>query len=157
VRRHLPATAAAVAATAVLGGLGTDVRSGWYDDLDKPAWQPPPAAFPVAWTTLYALIAAASARVLDRASGSERRAFARALAANLALNTGWTWLFFTAKRPRWALLEILVLETSTADLARRASRVDPAAGRLLAPYAGWVGFATALNASIARRNPGRPR
>ena len=152
MRRHLPATAAAVAVTAVAGGLGTDVRSGWYDDLDKPAWQPPPAAFPVAWTTLYGLIAVGSARVLDRTSGPERRAFARALGVNLALNTGWTWLFFTAKKPRWALLEILLLEASTLDLARRAERVDPAARSLLAPYAAWVGFATALNASIARRN-----
>lgn len=152
MKRHLPATAAAVAVTAVAGGLGTDVRSGWYDDLDKPAWQPPPVAFPVAWTTLYALIAVASARVLDRASTPERRAFARALGVNLALNTGWTWLFFTARKPRWALLEILVLEASTLDLARRARRVDPTAHALLSPYAGWVGFATALNASIARRN-----
>jgi tryptophan-rich sensory protein len=153
VRRHLPATAAAVAATAVVGGLGTDVRSEWYDALDKPAWQPPGWAFPVAWTTLYALIADASGRVLDRAPAQERAAFARALGVNLALNTGWTWLFFTAKRPRWALAEIVLLQASTLDLARRARRVDPAAHRLLAPYAGWVGFATALNASIARRNP----
>ena len=41
---------------------------------------------------------------------------------------------------------------STLDLARRAQHVDPVAHDLLAPYAGWVGFATALNASIARRN-----
>ena len=27
------------------GGLGTDVRSRWYDRLDKPAWQPPGWAF----------------------------------------------------------------------------------------------------------------
>src|SRR3954453_18982479 len=120
MKRHLPAPAAAVAVTAGAGGLGTAVRSSWYYDLDKPAWQPPPVAFPLAWTTLYALIAVASARVLDRASTPERRAFARALGANLALNTGWTWLFFTARRPRWALVEILVLEASTLDLVRRA-------------------------------------
>ncbi len=153
MRRHLPATAAAVAATAVLGGLGTDVRSDWYAGLDKPVWQPPGAAFPVAWTTLYGLIAVASGRVLDRAPEHERKQFARALGVNLALNTGWTWLFFTARRPRWALLEILLLEASTLDLARRAQRVDPTAHNLLAPYAAWVGFATALNAGIARRNP----
>ena len=42
---HLARTSAAVASTAVIGGLGTDVGSHWYRHLDKPAWQPPGAAF----------------------------------------------------------------------------------------------------------------
>jgi benzodiazapine receptor len=153
VRRHLPFTVAAVVATAVAGGIGTDVSSRWYDRLDKPPWQPPGWVFGPAWTTLYALIAVGSSRVLDRAETDERRAFATALGVNLVLNTGWSWVFFTAKQPRWALAEVLVLEASTVDLLRRAGRVDAKAHWLLAPYAGWVGFATALTASIARRNP----
>ena len=96
MRRHLPATAAAVVATAVAGGIGTDVGSRWYERLDKPRWQPPGWAFGPAWTTLYALVAVSSARVLDRAEPEDRTAFATALGANLVLNTGWTWVFFTA-------------------------------------------------------------
>ena len=146
-------TSAAVAAAAVIGTLGTDVNSRWYRSLDKPAWQPPGAAFGPAWTTLYALLAVASARTLDRLEGpEERRAFATAFGANLALNAGWNWLFFKAQRPRWALAEIIVLEASTLDLTRRAARADSAAAAMLAPYAGWVAFATALNAAIAHRN-----
>jgi tryptophan-rich sensory protein len=147
-------TSAAVTATAVIGGLGTDVTSHWYRDLDKPRWQPPGAAFGPAWTTLYGLTAVASARILDRLeTPEERRAFANALGANLALNAGWNWLFFKARRPRWALGEILLMEVSTLDLTRRAAKVDSPAAKMLIPYAGWVAFATLLNASIARRNP----
>ena len=153
MRRHLRVTAAAVVATAVAGGVGTDVSSRWYAGLDKPSWQPPGWVFGPAWTTLYALIAVGSARVLDRADPEERRAFGTALGVNLVLNTGWSWVFFTARKPRWALAEVLVLEASTLDLLRRARRVDPRAPWLLAPYAGWVGFASTLTASIARRNP----
>ena len=69
------------------------------------------------------------------------------------LNAGWNWLFFKARRPRWALVEILLLEASTLDLTRRPAKVDPPAAAMLVPYAGWVAFATALNAAIARRNP----
>ncbi len=153
--RRLAGTSAAVLATAVVGGLGTDVRSRWYRNLDKPGWQPPGAAFGPAWTTLYGLMAVASARALDRIEEpGERRAFATAFGVNLALNAGWNWLFFKARRPRWALAEILVLEASTLDLTRRASRTDAPAAAMLVPYAGWVAFATALNAAIARRNPG---
>ncbi len=151
--RYLPLTAAAAATTAVVGGIGTDVGSRWYARLDKPDWQPPGWLFGPAWTTLYSLIAVGSARTLARAEPTERRGFATALGVNLALNTGWSWLFFTAKRPRLALAEALVLEASSWDLVRRARRADPASAALLAPYAGWVGFASALTASIARRNP----
>jgi len=151
---QLARTSAAVAATAVIGVLGTDVTSRWYRHLDKPTWQPPGAAFGPAWTTLYALMAMASARTLDRLDEpAERRAFATAFGANLMLNAGWNWLFFRARRPRWALAEILLMEVSTLDLKRRAAHVDGPAAKMFIPYAGWVAFATALNASIARRNP----
>jgi translocator protein len=154
----LARTSAAVTATAVIGVLGTDVTSRWYRHLDKPAWQPPGAAFGPAWTTLYGLMAVASARTLDRLEEpGDRRAFATAFGANLMLNAGWNWLFFKARRPRWALTEILLMEVSTLDLTRRAAHVDRPAAKMLIPYAGWVAFATALNASIARRNPkGQP-
>ncbi len=147
-------TVPALVGTAVTGGLGTDVRSRWYDRLDKPSWQPPGWAFGPAWTTLYTLIAVGSARTIDRIEDEEeRRAYIAALATNLVLNIGWTWVFFTAKRPRWALAEILALNVSNLDLVRRSARVDPASGWLLAPYAAWTAFATALNAAIAARNP----
>lgn len=146
-------TALAVTATAVVGSLGTDVGSAWYRHLDKPRWQPPGAAFGPAWATLYTLLALASARSLDRLERpQDRRRFAMAFGANLVLNASWNWVFFKARSPRWALVEVALLEASTLDLTRRAAKADTTAGAMLLPYAGWVGFAGALNASIARRN-----
>src|SRR3954462_11106747 len=99
--RHLALTAAAVTATVVAGGLGTDVRSDWYADLDKPDWQPAAWVFGPAWRTLYGLIAVGGARALDRAGTERRVRFAVGLGVNLALDTPWSWRFFPAKRPRW--------------------------------------------------------
>lgn len=151
--RTLAATATAVTATAVVGAAATDPDSGWYADLAKPPWQPPPRAYAAVWTPLYAALAVAAARSLDRAAPRARRRYAAAFAANLALNAGWSWLFFGAHRPKAALADIVLLELSTLDLARRSNHVDRPAHRLLAPYAAWVAFATALNAEIVRRNP----
>lgn len=59
--------AAAAAASAVVGGLASrDVNSGWYARLSKPSFQPPPAAFPIAWTALYADITVLSAAIWRR-------------------------------------------------------------------------------------------
>jgi translocator protein len=146
-------TGIAVAATAAVGSLATAPASRWYRRLNKPAWQPPAAAFGPVWTALYASIAYAGACAIDRAEPSDRRGLIAAFATNLVLNAGWTAVFFGAHRPRVALAEIAVLNASNADLIRRAWRADPAAGAELLPYAAWTAFATALNGAIAHRNP----
>lgn len=44
----------------VVGSLSTKPEiAGWYAGLAKPFWTPPPFAFPIAWTTLYILMAVA--------------------------------------------------------------------------------------------------
>ncbi|MFJ9523159.1 TspO/MBR family protein [Kitasatospora sp. NPDC101801] len=144
--------AAAVAATAAVGAAGVDTDSSWYRNLDKPAWQPPPPAFGITWTALYGLIAVAGGRALVRTTGPERTRLALLLGADLALNAGWNWLFFRARRPRLALAELVVLQGVNLALTDRVRRVDPVAGAALVPYAGWTGFAGALNTSLVIRN-----
>lgn len=152
-------TSAAVTATAVAGGLATDPDSLWYRTLRKPDWQPPSAVFPAVWTPLYADVALTSAVALDelrdRGRQEERTAYRRALTVNLALNAGWSWLFWRSRRPWLAAAECGILALSSADLVRRTYRADRAAGVALAPYAAWCGFATALSTAIAVRNPRR--
>jgi tryptophan-rich sensory protein len=147
--------AAAVTATAVLGGIGTTAGSRWYRTLDKPPWQPPGSVFGPVWTVLYALIAVAGGRVLARSGGPARRGYLRAYTANLLLNTAWSWIFFRAHRPLPAAVEAAALAASSVDLVRRSWTRDRAAGLALVPYALWTAFAAALTAAIARRNPSR--
>ena len=157
--KTLAATGAAVAATAVVGGLAsTDVQSRWYATLDKPGFQPPPVVFPVAWTLLYADIAVASAVVSDRlradGAAAAARAYHRALGVNLLLNASWTWVFFRAHRLPAATAVAAGLAVSSADLARRASAVGPVPGAALLPYVAWCAFAAVLSGTIWRRNRG---
>jgi benzodiazapine receptor len=134
---------------ALLGGLATDPDSRWFRDLQKPRWYPPPQAFGIVWTGLYAGIAWASGEVLARGGG---RSFGRAYTVNLVLNAAWTPVFFRARRPWAAAVESALLTASTVDLVRRAAPVSPAATLVLTPYAAWTAFATSLTVAIARRN-----
>ncbi|XVX20421.1 tryptophan-rich sensory protein [Actinomycetota bacterium] len=155
--RNVRRAAGMVAACAVAGSLASDPNSRWYRSLDLPSWQPPKAAFPIAWTTLYAAIAAVSASATtqldDEARDGEATAYWRALGGNLALNAGWSALFFRARRPWLAAAGAAALATSSADLMRRAGSVSRGHGIALAPYPAWCAFATALSTEIARRNP----
>ncbi|WP_127129965.1 TspO/MBR family protein [Georgenia sp. SYP-B2076] len=148
-------TSVACVLTAVAGSVATDPSASWYRALRKPAWQPPPVAFPVVWTALYLGIALAAAAALDahEREDPERRRYLWALAGNLVLNAGWSWLFWRGRRPWVAAAECAALALSGADLVRRTYRARPGAGVALAPYAAWCGFATALTTAIARRNP----
>ena len=159
-RRNLAGSAGRVGAAALAGSLATDPDGRWYARLDKPSWQPPSAAFPIVWTALYAMIAAASTAVLNelerRGEHEEADDYRRALTRNLALNGGWSWLFFRAHNLGAATIGAGVLAASSARLARRAGRVERRFGRALLPYALWTAFATLLSAVLWFRNRERP-
>jgi tryptophan-rich sensory protein len=141
---------ALVLAAGLIGGRFTSMGIGpWYDGLAKPSWTPPGAVIGAVWTVLYVLIAVASAIVWSR-SKAPPGGYAALLVANLVLNALWCYLFFAARRPGAALAEIVVLELTCLGLVLLASRVSPAAGWLLAPYAAWVAFAGFLNWNIVR-------
>ncbi|MFE3635583.1 TspO/MBR family protein [Streptomyces sp. NPDC059168] len=147
------AAAAAVAVTAVAGATATDPDSTWYGSLRKPSWQPPPRAFGVVWTPLYASIVFSAGRALGRAPDPRHRAgIVRDLAVNLTLNAAWSRLFFAHRAPGAALADNALLNISNAQLIRQIARTDRAAAGALLPYAAWCAFAAALNASIVRLN-----
>ena len=145
-------TSVAVGVTAAAGARAVDPDSAWYRGLAKPPWQPPPGAFGVIWTPLYASIAWASGRALRRACGRQRIALIASLAANLTLNAPRNWMFFGLRSPRAGLTGTVLLDISDAGLIRRAARTDPGAAAALVPYTLWCAFATVLNADIVRRN-----
>jgi translocator protein len=141
-------SAAAVAA----GSAGVRTDTAWYQALEKPPWQPPPVAFPLVWSPLYASIAWGTGRMLAAAAPQDRGRLWALTAADLVANAGWNWAFFARRSPLAGLGVITALNVLNVGLVRAASRRDPAAGRALLPYTAWCGFATALNASIWRRN-----
>ena len=128
-------------------------RDGWYRDLRKPSFTPPDKVFPVAWTTLYALIAYSGWRVWSAAPSRQRDAALRLWISQLAANAQWSKLFFVQRRPTLALVDVFALEGSIIAYIAAAHKVDRAAAYAFVPYAAWVAFATVLNAEILRLNP----
>jgi tryptophan-rich sensory protein len=118
----------------------------WYEALRKPPFTPPNWVFGPAWSVLYLAIAVAGWLVW-RTRRNEQVALAL-WGSQLALNAGWSLLFFGLQRPGLALLEIGVLFAFIVATAAVFFRVRLLAGALLLPYAGWVAFAAYLNAGV---------
>lgn len=157
MRKALLGTGLATAAAAVVGSVASrEGVQGWYATIRKPGYVPPNGVFPIAWTALYVDIAATSAAVIDRfrAEGEDgkARAYIAALGANLALNAGWSWVFFARRQLGPAVVAAAALAASSADLARRAADADVKLGAALAPYPLWCGFATVMSGDIWRLN-----
>jgi len=70
----------------------------------------------------------------------------------LGLNLVWMPLFFGLGRPIEATVDIVVLTGVTGYLAYIWGQVDPIAGWTLAPYLGWLSFATYLSAGCGYLN-----
>ncbi|KWS08005.1 tryptophan-rich sensory protein TspO [Pseudomonas fragariae (ex Marin et al. 2024)] len=132
------------------GATGIIFKPGaWYESLEKPSFTPPDWAFPVAWTTIYLLLAWAGYR-LTLIPGSE--VVLALWAAQIALNTLWTPVFFGANRLVAAMVILVLLWIVVAAMIVMALQLDIITGLILFPYLVWLSVAAALNFSILRHN-----
>lgn len=125
----------------------------WYDRLDKPGWTPPNWLFPLAWTALYGAMAYAAWRVAGSGSPALQAGLAF-FAFQIALNAVWTPVFFGLRNLGGALVVIFCLLVAVVITCALFWRADTVAGLLFVPYIVWVGYASALNFDIWRRNGG---
>ncbi|MBS4081122.1 MULTISPECIES: tryptophan-rich sensory protein TspO [Pseudomonas] len=121
----------------------------WYASLNKPRFTPPNWAFPLAWTVIYLLLAWAGYR-LTLIPGSQ--VVLALWAAQIALNTLWTPVFFGAHQVLAAMVILVLLWLVVAVMVVMALRLDVITGLILFPYLVWLCVAAALNFSILRNN-----
>lgn len=139
-----------VAAVSFGGNLATSSGTdGWFQELDKPAWQPPDSVFGPVWAGLYVLIFA-SGWLVWRQEGINRALVPWVV--QLVLNVGWSVVFFGLQRPGWAVVEIFLLLAAIAWTVVAFWPIHRVAALVLLPYAAWVSFAAALTIAIASLN-----
>jgi benzodiazapine receptor len=127
--------------------------------LKQPPYRPPPQVFGPAWTVLYGLMGYSAYRAFDSISPASSPAQIQSFkhgatlyTIQLGLNLIWMPLFFALKRPIEATVDIVALLGVTGYLASVWGKVDSGAAWALAPYLGWLGFATYLSAGVGYLN-----
>ncbi|MBC2661800.1 tryptophan-rich sensory protein [Novosphingobium flavum] len=134
------------------GGILTEIGP-WYRNLRKPAWQPPDWLFGPAWTVILGLAAWAAVLAWNGATDEAGRMTVAALfATNFVFHFLWSPLFFTRRRPDWALVEVPFLWVSVLALTIGLRPYSVLATWLIVPYLAWVSFAACLNVTIVRLN-----
>jgi benzodiazapine receptor len=130
----------------------TSVKT-WYANLAKPSFNPPDAVFGPVWTVLYILMGIAAWRVWRIADRDTARGPLTLFALQLALNLGWSVVFFGLQKIGAAVATIVVLWVAILVTMLAFRTVDRVAALLMAPYLAWVTFATVLNIAVWQLNP----
>lgn len=137
------------------GFFGSQFLPGpWYQDLVKPAWNPPNWIFAPVWSSLYTLMGISAWLVWREGGFGRARKELTFFLVHLVFNALWSYLFFGLQRPALAFAEILVLLAMIVALCVAFARIRPLAGWLMLPYAAWVAFASFLNFTLWRLNHG---
>lgn len=133
------------------GALGAQFApDDWYARLHKPLITPPDDVFRIVWPLLYTLNAVGAWLAWD----AQRRVQpAHGLwLLQLALTAVWPWLFFGLHQIQLALGTLLLLLLVMLALLAAFWRIRPLACAAMAPYFGWLLFATLLNVAFAGLN-----
>lgn len=140
------------------GGLITASSvGGWYQTLVRSELTPPGAAFGIAWSILYALMAVAAWRVWRIQSSLSSMASLCSMAqklwlAQLFAGLAWNIIFFGMMQVQAGFAIIACVWGLAVLCMIRFSRIDRLAGRLMMPLVGWLTFATYLQGFIALHN-----
>ncbi|MFO8014175.1 MAG: TspO/MBR family protein [Phycisphaerae bacterium] len=146
----------ALAVTFAAAGIGSVFTSQsvgtWYQEIAKPSWTPPGWLFGPVWTVLYTLMAVAAWLVWRKEGWAGARLALGLYAGQLVLNAAWSALFFGARMPGAAFVELVVLWLMIVATTVAFFRKSIPAGVLMVPYLAWVTFAGVLNFALWRMN-----
>lgn len=124
----------------------------WYQELNKPSWNPPPWIFGPVWNVLY-LLMAFSAWLVWREGGLQKQRLPLSFyGLQLCLNAVWTPVFFGGQWPAGGFVVIILLWLAIVVTILRFWPVHRWAAWLMVPYLIWVSFASVLNAALWRLN-----
>ena len=137
------------------GGIGAIFKvkaiPKWFIHLKKPSFNPPNWLFGPVWTILYLMMSISF--YLIWVSGFSLASLPLiAFFVQLILNVLWSALFFGARKPFMAFVEIIFLLISIVIVMILFYPNSHIAGYLLIPYLLWVMFASLLNFELWRLN-----
>lgn len=122
-----------------------------FENLNKPAFTPPGAVFPIVWTILYILMGISCYLVYVSKCVNKPNAL-KIYALQLFLNFLWPIFFFGFKLYWFAFVILLALLLAIGLMIYRFYYCNKRAAYLQIPYFLWVAFAGVLNFSIALLN-----
>lgn len=148
MKKHIPLLCWIIAfeAVSVLIGLGTQSGvEGWYAGLVQPSFAPPNIAFPIMWSILYAMIAAAGYDIWQARGQAGGTLRLNLFIAYMALNWSWSFVFFTLHQLFIGFIWIVAIDVLAVAVIATSWQALRRAAVLMMPPLCWTLFAAVLN------------
>ncbi len=138
-----------LAVASFIGNMTRHAIPGWYENLDKPALNPPDFIFPIVWTILYIMMAIAGWRIWNKNLGRNIKVI---FVVQTLINWAWSYFFFYYHWLGFSAAWIGGLILCVVALIYLAHNKDRITSLLLTPYFFWICFACYLNFMIWQLN-----
>ncbi len=148
MQKHIPLLCWIIVfeAVSVFIGLSTQPGvDGWYAGLVRPSFTPPNIAFPIMWSILYAMIAAAGYYIWQARQAAGGKLRLQIFIAYMVLNWSWSYIFFSLHQLLLGFIWIVAMDVLAIAVIAMAWRDLRKAALLMIPPLGWTLFAAALN------------
>jgi len=116
----------------------------WYTTLNKASFNPPNWLFGPIWTFLFFLMGWAFYLIWTNATKNKSGAY-WAFGFQFLLNILWSVIFFGAKEPGFAFIEIIIMWFAILWTIIKFYKINKTSAYLLMPYLIWVTIASILN------------
>lgn len=126
-------------------GLWVQTSQGWYQELTKPGWQPPPAVFGIVWSYAFTMLAIVAAAIALKAPTRVAVTWIVILAVTAALGVLWSFLFYGPHMFIASAIALTLCMLLTVALLVIATGVSLWLVVALMPYQLWLVVATSLS------------
>lgn len=124
----------------------------WYNELNKPLFNPPSYIFAPVWGVMYFLIFLSFSIFMFAKTDKNKKAGIGFFLIQLLLNFSWSPAFFYLQNIKLSLIIIILLLIFIILTIYSFYKISKPASYLLIPYLLWVGFATYLNFGLMLLN-----
>jgi len=125
---------------------------GWYESLNRPAWQPPGFVFGIIWPYNFIVIGIALWVIASKAPPILVAIALSIFAVSVVFALRWSYLFYSVHDLRGAAAALVTTAVLTFPLLAITFTQSWKAGVALLPYQVWIFLAAALSSSYATMN-----
>ena len=125
---------------------------GWYQSLQKPAWQPPGFVFGIIWPYNFVVIGVALYTIAAQARPLLVALAISLFAASVFFALRWSYLFYFEHDFSAAGNSLLLTTILTLPILALIFSVSWKVALAFVPYQIWIGIATALNYEYEKIN-----
>jgi tryptophan-rich sensory protein len=135
---------------AVGSSVFMNTGDNWYNNLNRPSWQPPGFVFGIIWPYNFIVLGIAATVIANRASTTTAVIYTLFFTASIVAALTWAYQFYTPHNFTAAAIALTVTALLTLPMTAILISISSPMALAVAPYQIWVSIAAAL--SLAYRS-----